>query len=134
MQISDNQLLTGFALKRNQILAMLMKKSLSTIRSWILFLIQIIIPVVFLIIAIVVTRNTDTSRDLPEIDLTLDAYDNPITVVTGDTHYKNQMISILNQSNNLYTDLGTADFSSFIFQKVNISFPQFCYFKNLCIF
>lgn len=96
-----------------------MKKSLSTIRSWILFLIQIIIPVVFLIITIIVTRNVDSNRDLPELDLTLDAYDNPITVVSGESEYKTQYISMLNESNHLYTDLGSEDFSEFILKKVN---------------
>lgn len=75
------ELLTGFQLVKNQYSAMLMKICLSILRTWILQLIQISIPVLFLIITIVVTRNSSRTGDLPELSLTLNSYDNPITLL-----------------------------------------------------
>lgn len=77
---------------------------------------------VFLIITIIVTRNIDSSRDLPELELTLGAYDNPITVVSGMSDYKTQYIGILNESDHLYTDMRDANLSDFILQKVRYYF------------
>ncbi|KRT85363.1 ABC transporter ATP-binding protein [Oryctes borbonicus] len=84
LNMQENDFLTGWPLWRNHVLAMFMKKVLSTVRSWILFLIQNIIPVAFLIIAIIVARQMNASNDLPDLDITLDSYDNPITVMTTD--------------------------------------------------
>lgn len=74
-------LLSGFKLIKNQFMAMLMKKVLSIVRTWILQFIQILMPVAFLIIAIVVSRNTNKSADLPKLPITLDSYRNPITLI-----------------------------------------------------
>lgn len=121
MQIGDNELLTGYALLRNQIIAMVMKKVLSTLRAWILLFIQVIMPVVFLIIAIVVARNMDTNRDLPELELTLDSYDDPVTVLSGFGNYMEQYANILNNSNHIYTNLSLSSLPNYILQKVSIN-------------
>ncbi|GJQ67966.1 hypothetical protein Trydic_g16721 [Trypoxylus dichotomus] len=84
LNIQENEFLTGWPLWRNHVSAMLMKKVLSTVRSWILFIIQNIIPVAFLIIAIIVARQMNASNDLPNLEITLDSYDNPVTVMTTD--------------------------------------------------
>lgn len=82
INIYDRTVLTGFALWKNQFLAMLMKRALSTWRSMILFFVQNLIPVAFLIIAIVVSRTMDATVDLPNLNMTLDSYNDPISVVT----------------------------------------------------
>ena len=82
INVYDKTLLTGFALWKNQFLAMLMKRALSTWRSMILFFVQNLIPVAFLVIAIVVTRTMDATVDLPNLNMTLDSYNDPISVVT----------------------------------------------------
>ncbi|KAJ8922450.1 hypothetical protein NQ315_004397 [Exocentrus adspersus] len=71
----------GFNLVLNQFFAMLLKKFLSTYRTWVLLVIQIFMPCIFLIIAIVVTRNAQYTGDLPAMELNLNRYDNPVTVV-----------------------------------------------------
>ncbi|XP_044270584.1 phospholipid-transporting ATPase ABCA3-like isoform X2 [Tribolium madens] len=81
LTLETSTLLTGFMLIKNQFLAMLMKKVLSIIRTWILQFIQILMPVAFLIIAIVVSRNTNKSADLPKLPITLNSYRNPITLI-----------------------------------------------------
>lgn len=109
-----------------------MKKSLSILRTWLLQLIQIIIPVAFLIIAIVVSRNLHKNKlgDLPKLPLTLDLYQD--TVILFEDHLQNNFsknyleivkeYKIQNVSNitsamlNLVSDLTRADFT-FISQK-----------------
>ncbi|XP_044269819.1 phospholipid-transporting ATPase ABCA3-like [Tribolium madens] len=83
-------LLTGLELIRNQFIAMLMKKTLSIIRTWLLQLIQIIIPVAFLIIAIIVSRNLNKNKfgDLPKLLLTPHPYKNPVILV--EDHFNNE--------------------------------------------
>ena len=75
--------LSTFEVLINQFLAMSTKKFLSTIRSWVLLAIQIIMPVVFLIIAIVVTRQQNRTGNLPAMPLTLNKFQNPVLVVDG---------------------------------------------------
>ncbi|RZC38259.1 ABC tran, AAA 21 and/or SbcCD C domain containing protein, partial [Asbolus verrucosus] len=77
---------TGFDLIMNQFIAMFMKKLLSIFRTWILQFIQILIPVSFLMIAIIVSRNMNKHKygNLPKLLLVLDSYKNPITLVEDD--------------------------------------------------
>ncbi|KAJ8951652.1 hypothetical protein NQ318_012323 [Aromia moschata] len=70
----------GWGLLNNQFMAMLLKKILSNMRSWILLCIQILMPVLFLIIAIVVARSNQQMGDLPAMPLSLDKFDNPVTL------------------------------------------------------
>ncbi|KAJ8939521.1 hypothetical protein NQ314_011088, partial [Rhamnusium bicolor] len=78
----------GFDLLKNQFFAMFLKKILSTARAWILLLIQIFMPVIFLIIAVVVTRNNQRTGDLPAMSLNLDRFDHPVTLVEQVTDNK----------------------------------------------
>lgn len=50
-------------------------------RSWVLLLIQIFMPVVFLAIAIVVARQQNNVGNLPAMPLGTSSFDNPITLV-----------------------------------------------------
>ena len=74
-------LLTGLQLIKNQFLAMLMKKTTCVIRTYVLQFVQILIPVVFLVMTITVVRNSNRLGDLPSLPITLDTYDNPVTLV-----------------------------------------------------
>lgn len=65
-----------------------------------------------------VRRKDSTDDHLPELEITLDSYNNPITVVSGTGKYKTEYINILHESNHLCTDIGSADISNFILQKV----------------
>lgn len=71
----------GITLLANQILAMLMKKIVSTYRSWILLAIQIAMPTLFLIIAFVVNRSHKMTGPLPPMPLTLNKFENPVTIM-----------------------------------------------------
>ncbi|KAK7870569.1 hypothetical protein R5R35_009078 [Gryllus longicercus] len=67
-------LLTGPALKRHQVHAMLMKKALALSRGWVLFLVQCVLPVFFLSVAILIARTWQAMRDLPPRDIDLQSY------------------------------------------------------------
>ncbi|XP_063925793.1 phospholipid-transporting ATPase ABCA3-like isoform X3 [Zophobas morio] len=81
LTIENIVLLTGSQLIKNQFLAMLMKKTLSVIRTYVLQFIQILMPVAFLVVAIIVSRNSNRPGDLPSLPITLDSYDKPVTLV-----------------------------------------------------
>lgn len=67
----------------NQLEAMSLKKVLSIIRSWILLVIQIAIPVIFLIIAMIVVRMQKRIGNLPPMPLELSKYKNPVVLIDG---------------------------------------------------
>ncbi|XP_076264015.1 ATP binding cassette subfamily A member 3 isoform X2 [Rhynchophorus ferrugineus] len=74
----------------NQFLAMAMKKVLSTFRSWVLLVIQIFMPVIFLVLAIVMVRQQSQFDDLPAMPLTIDKFDSPVVLVQGNNNpYQN---------------------------------------------
>lgn len=110
-------MLSGWRLRRNQALAMLLKKSVSIARSWILLLIQIFIPVVFLIITIVAERSVERNKDLPELELSLDSYDRPVTILGGSGPYKAGYLNILNNNSHLYEDIENGNITEYIVQK-----------------
>lgn len=89
--------ITSFDFFLNQFMAMTMKKILSTYRSWILLAIQIFMPVIFLIIAIVVVRQQSNFGDLPAMPLTLDRFDNPTVLMeySGNDEYVQQYENVV---------------------------------------
>lgn len=115
-------LLTGFELRKNQIIAMILKRSLSTYRSIILFLIQIFVPVTFIVMAMLVARNMDMNKDLPTLPITLDSYENPITVVNGSNEnaYYKSYVNIINRDGNVLKDLEENDLSEEILARVRL--------------
>lgn len=75
---------TGFRLYMDQWKAMLYKKMVVTLRSWLLSILQLAIPVLFLIIAIMVSRMWQTSVDLPGLDMTISkSYTDSVTLVNA---------------------------------------------------
>ncbi|XP_031346756.1 ATP-binding cassette sub-family A member 3-like isoform X2 [Photinus pyralis] len=78
----DAEFLTGFALWLNQINAMFRKRGLSILRSWLLFIIQNSIPVVFLVLTVIIAMKISKSPDQPMIRIRLNRYINPITTMS----------------------------------------------------
>lgn len=60
---------------------MFQKKLWYTQRSWVLFLIQIIIPMIFIILTILVVRTWAGGTDLPGLSINLNAYHKTITIL-----------------------------------------------------
>lgn len=60
---------------------MFQKKLWYTLRNWILFLIQLIIPMIFIILTILVVRTWAGGTDLPGLSINLDGYIKTITVL-----------------------------------------------------
>lgn len=80
-------LLKGIALLVNQLIAMIMKKALYVWRTWYITLIQILMPVVFLILTIIIVRTWQSVRNLPAREISMAAYGTthtPVEVVNGD--------------------------------------------------
>lgn len=82
--LAEIPLLKGKELRSNQVLAMFKKKYWSFLRSWLLFVIQIIIPVAFTIITIIVAKLFDSSAALPKLDLTLNNFRETVSII--ETH------------------------------------------------
>lgn len=74
-------LLRGYKLISNQVIAMFEKKIYNTYRNWFLLLLQVLIPVSFLIITILIVRTWAGGRDLPSLAISLNSYVNSVTVL-----------------------------------------------------
>lgn len=85
----------------NQFNAMFLKRIVSVKRSWYLFLIQVVIPSVFVIMA-VTSASPATEAHLPALDLSLSKYTDPITLIEPSSSntivdpYKEQYVKLVN--------------------------------------
>ena len=69
------ELLSGKKLYMNQFKALMEKKALNAARNWFLLLLQIVIPVLFIVIIISIIRSFGGSKDLPKIEFDLGTYE-----------------------------------------------------------
>lgn len=77
--------LHGPALVMSQINAMVSKKVLYSIRNWILLLIQILIPTLFIIITMLLDSINTGNKDLPELAISFDSYLETVTTLETKT-------------------------------------------------
>lgn len=98
---------------------MTLKKTISIFRSWILVLIHILIPVVFVILAIISERSMTHDKDLPKLELSLGAYDQPVTILSGSGVFKNEYLDILKENGYVYEDIGNKNVSAYIVNKTS---------------
>lgn len=71
----------GFGLRINQWEAMFKKRYYCWIRSWILFFLQNLIPVTFIVISVFVVRMMADNNTLPDLDISLERYDKTVTML-----------------------------------------------------
>ncbi|KAF2889010.1 hypothetical protein ILUMI_17163, partial [Ignelater luminosus] len=110
----EKQLLSGWQLWRNQFTAMFLKYSLSILRSWLLYVIHNLIAVSFLALTIVVVRNKGFNDELPKLKVDLNAYNDPITVLTRtnvNNVYAKSYIDMLKSNENAYINWENGDMS-----------------------
>lgn len=117
---NSQERLIAWSLWFNQIEAMIMKRGLSILRSWVLFLIQNVIPVLFLVLAISVARSTNMYRDLPKLKIQLKIYNSPITVLTesNSNPYAETYINYLKENNYYYIDWKNGNMTEHMFKEV----------------
>ncbi|XP_055599142.1 phospholipid-transporting ATPase ABCA3-like [Uranotaenia lowii] len=80
-----DKLLSGYNLKLNQIHAMFLKKVIVTYRSWISMLVQIFIPIFFVVMTIVIVRSFPDNVRLPSLLISFDDYVRTTTVLENDS-------------------------------------------------
>uniref|UniRef100_A0A182UD52 ABC transporter domain-containing protein n=1 Tax=Anopheles melas TaxID=34690 RepID=A0A182UD52_9DIPT len=81
-QTSDTQpLLSGSSLMWNQLFAMLLKKFISTKRSWVQMLVQALIPIYFVIVTVIIVRTFPGQTDLPAIPINVYNYSTTTTIL-----------------------------------------------------
>ncbi|XP_053658365.1 phospholipid-transporting ATPase ABCA3-like [Anopheles marshallii] len=81
-QTSDTQpLLDGSGLVWNQLFAMLLKKYISTKRSWVQMLVQALIPIYFVIVTVIIVRTFPGQTDLPPIPINVYNYSETNTIL-----------------------------------------------------
>ncbi|XP_064211020.1 phospholipid-transporting ATPase ABCA1 isoform X2 [Tribolium castaneum] len=87
----------GFKLMRNQMVAMMLKKNLSLLRSWLLLVFQIILPSVLLYLALakrpLLVRKE--FRTFSSLKLSLSSYNNPITLLENGSSMANTYVKVL---------------------------------------
>lgn len=74
-------LIGGFGLIKNQWYAMFKKKALHTIRNWLLFFVQNLIPICFVVLTILTMKTIPQQSALPPLDITLDSYQKTVTIL-----------------------------------------------------
>ncbi|CAH0549211.1 unnamed protein product [Brassicogethes aeneus] len=91
----------GFKLTCNQIRAMFMKKFLSSVRAWIILLLLILLPIIFLLVAILSSGRHQVA--LPELKLNLDNFASPKTIVQVDDEspYSNTFLDIVGRESEI---------------------------------
>lgn len=119
----ENELMEGFNLFVNQFIAMLLKKLYSTINSWLLLFVQIIIPITTVIIAVYSVRAWKAYDDLPALELSLDQFSTTMTIINGTSlstmDYKDAYINITdNSTNHKIVDVLTEDVQEFVLKMV----------------
>lgn len=65
----------------NQMKALFKKKMLMSLRNWILLLIQIAIPVLFIVITVLTQRALGWFQDLPQLRIWLQGYLRSVTIL-----------------------------------------------------
>ncbi|XP_068902097.1 phospholipid-transporting ATPase ABCA3-like isoform X2 [Tenebrio molitor] len=75
--------LTGMVLIKNQFIAMVLKKFLYNLRNWHLLVLQIFVPVALLLMVAFSPENNTSIDMFPPLKITLDLYDEPVTLLTG---------------------------------------------------
>lgn len=90
---NDVRLVTGIARICNQIIAMFWKKYLQTVRNWILLLLQIAIPIVFLVITLLALRQGELTSNLPALPITIDTYKDSITILETGPQFSSSLAS-----------------------------------------
>lgn len=83
LAVSDTALplLRGLSLRVNQWYAMLKKKAIYWSRSWVLFLLQNLIPVTFIVISILIVRMMEKQTILPALEMSLNSYGKTVTML-----------------------------------------------------
>ncbi|XP_037025654.1 ATP-binding cassette sub-family A member 3-like isoform X1 [Bradysia coprophila] len=81
---TDISLLSGVPLIINQVRALFMKKILQTARNWLLMLIQICIPVLFITITVLSERSRAWYYELPPLKVCIQRYLESVTVLEVD--------------------------------------------------
>lgn len=80
--ISDTApLLHGLRLKQNQWYAMLKKKLIYWSRNWVMYFLQNLIPITFVVISVLVVRSMEKLNSLPPLEITLRTYEKTVTVL-----------------------------------------------------
>ncbi|XP_055599073.1 phospholipid-transporting ATPase ABCA3-like isoform X2 [Uranotaenia lowii] len=77
----QEKLLEGSSLTFNQIRSMFLKKILSTKRSWVQQLVQLLIPVYFISVTVAIVRSFPGIRELPPLPITITNYSETRTLL-----------------------------------------------------
>lgn len=106
---------------------MFIKKTLCTLREWLILLVHILIPITILLCVLLLSSIRQGDANLPERIYSLDTYKNPVTIVNGTGVYKQGYIDILMDKDRLYEDIGSDSITDYIIKKIienNNTTPQ----------
>ena len=104
----DSRLVQGSDRFINQWQAMLSKKFLYTLRNKLLFLIQNIMPIFFVIITIMITRNQGTFNPLPSMTVSMTQYPTAVAVLAVNSTVAESTLpfQIANEYENIVKSIG----------------------------
>lgn len=112
---------TGINLLLNQVFAMFFKRALSTYRSFFLFFVQTLVPIIFITMGIVTVRKTLFGKDLPNHDISFEKYLEPVTIINGSNKYTESFKKLVGQYSDI-EELNKSDLSSYTLDVVSTVF------------
>lgn len=116
--------LSGGALCRNQFTAMMMKRSLTIVGMWEYLIFFLGLLIVIISIMRLPDLLVSTGKSLPDLQIGLHSYTQPITLVDGGLNntYSKAYVDYLINEHKEYIDISISgqQISNFIFMKVNI--------------
>lgn len=81
MELDTTKHLTGMSLKISQVYALIIKKLIYSSRNYILLLIQLLVPVLFVVMTMAAEAFLTGGVDLPELAISFDSYLRTVTVL-----------------------------------------------------
>lgn len=81
MELDTTKHLTGMSLKMSQVYALVIKKLIYSSRNYILLLIQLLVPVLFVFMTMAAENFLTGGIDLPELAISFDSYLRTVTVL-----------------------------------------------------
>uniref|UniRef100_A0A5S6QAW5 ABC transporter domain-containing protein n=1 Tax=Trichuris muris TaxID=70415 RepID=A0A5S6QAW5_TRIMR len=120
VQFTATDKVTGFRLLMQQFYAMMVKRALNASRNRLLIFVQVFVPVLFVVVAILVNKTLPDNKRTPPLKLNVDSYFNTIvglywdneTAVVG-RHYASQF-----SSSHVVDNVSDCNFTSYVLDRV----------------
>lgn len=114
----DDKLLTGYNLYLNMFYAMMIKRIYYLKNAPLCFIVQNLIIIALLIWFLTVLKKINSILDPPALKISLESYDDPIIVISGQNRFKKKYKDIIEKYNAQIIDIGESEIGAYMLFKV----------------